>query len=66
MVIDYGTFVKTRRMELGLTQNDLADAACINRVTLWNIEKGGGCTLDSFLSVIAALGLKIDFQEVDK
>ena len=66
MVIDYGTLIKTRRQKLGLSQGKLADAACVHRTTVWSIETGNGCNLDRFLSVVNALGLKIDFREVDE
>jgi|SRR5215831_13355384 len=51
-----GSFVKTRRLELGFDQASLAHRAGISRVWLIEIEKGApGVSLAVILRVLAAL-----------
>lgn len=64
MTIDYGTIVKTRRLEMGLSQIEVADRAVCDRSVVGRIERGEGVHLDTFLSVLAALGLRIAIREV--
>lgn len=50
-----GNFIKKTRLNQNKTQQDLADAAGIDRTTLVKMEKGNGGTLRSFIQVIRAL-----------
>lgn len=38
MTIDFGTIVRTRRKELGMTQQDVAEIAVCHRETVWAFE----------------------------
>lgn len=54
---ELGARLKIRRKTLGLSAQELAEAAGISRVTLHRVEAGeSGVTLGSFFSVAAALG----------
>ena len=64
MTIDYGTIVKTRRQEMGLSQIEVADRAVCDLSVVGRIERGEGVHLDTFLSVLAALDLRVDVVEV--
>lgn len=53
--------LRARRLELGLTQRLLADAAGIPRRTYQRLEGGhAGTSTDSLLLAVRALGLKVD------
>ena len=56
---DYGTILRERRLELGLSQEAVANKARVHRTTVGNAERGDGITLDIFLSLAYALGLEI-------
>lgn len=63
MTIDYGTLLKMRRKELGLSQAAVADRAVCHRTTVYKAEGGGSMTLDVFLSILNVLGLKMEIVE---
>lgn len=50
-----GLFVQKTRLAQNRTQQEVADAAGINRTTLVQLEKGKGATLLTFISVMRAL-----------
>jgi transcriptional regulator with XRE-family HTH domain len=52
---ELGAFIQKTRIEKNKTQQELADAAGINRSTLVQLEKGRGATLLSFIQVLRAL-----------
>lgn len=51
-----GTFIRNTRLGRNKTQQEVAEAAGINRSTLVQMEKGNGGTLISFIQVLRALG----------
>ena len=56
----FGTAVKFRREELGLTQEDLAEKAGIHRTYLSDVERGTrNLSLVNIERLAAALGLKM-------
>lgn len=56
----FGTAVKFRREELGLTQEDLADRAGIHRTYLSDVERGTrNLSLVNIERLAAALSLKM-------
>ena len=57
--LNYGTILRERRLELGLSQEAVANKASVHRKTVGNAERGDGITLDIFLSLAYALGLEI-------
>ena len=65
MTLGYGDIIRKRRKELGMTQKELADAARVHRTTVKNFESNGGGHLDCFLSILDALFLRVDIQEVN-
>jgi transcriptional regulator with XRE-family HTH domain len=65
MTIDYGTLIRMRREDLGLSKSALADRAVVHRTTIAKIESGENMSLDIFLSVLQALGLKMEVVEAD-
>ena len=65
----FGFAIKTRREELGLTQEDLAGRAGIHRTYLSDIERGSrNLSLINIERLAAALSLKISelFQIVER
>lgn len=56
-----GYAIKDARLELGLTQAQLADAAGISKRCLWSLELGQnpGVQLDKLLAVFKVLGLDL-------
>ena len=64
----FGTAVKFRREELGLTQEELAERAGIHRTYLSDIERGGrnpSLVHIEKLSIALSLHLSELFQRVD-
>ena len=65
----FGFAVKSRREELGLTQEDLADAAGIHRTYLSDVERGSrNLSLINIERLAAALSLSLSelFQLVER
>ncbi|HEY1045104.1 MAG TPA: helix-turn-helix transcriptional regulator [Bacteroidia bacterium] len=50
-----GTFVKTHRLDINLSQEELSKAAGISRSTLSLLEKGETVTLSTFIQVLRVL-----------
>ena len=50
-----GSFIKETRINQNKTQQQVAEAAGINRSTLVQIERGGGGTLRSFIQIMRAI-----------
>ena len=50
-----GSFIQKTRLQQNKTQQQVAEAAGINRSTLVQIENGGGSTLLSFIQILSAL-----------
>lgn len=66
MTISYGDIARTRRMELGLTQREVAERACVDRTTVNKFENDRhDMRLDVFLSILNALNLKVNIEEVE-
>ncbi len=64
MTIDYGTLIRTRRKEMGITQTELANRLDITRQNLCAYERGGrDMRLGTFLRILNELYLKIDIVE---
>ncbi len=62
----FGSALATRRRSLGLTQQQLAFAAGVNRRVIGELERGKpSVQLDIALRVAQALGLTLSMQERD-
>ena len=60
---ELGSRLKTRRLSLRMTQQELAQRAGLNVGTVKNLEsKTGACTLDTVIRVSVALGLAAHFE----
>nr|WP_272885064.1 helix-turn-helix domain-containing protein [Corynebacterium phoceense] len=63
-MLDLGAQLAARRRELGILQQQLADAAGISRSTLHTIEHGGtGVRWEKVVAVADALGLEMAFTQ---
>ena len=60
---NYGDFIRQRRKELHLTQQEVADKAMVHRTTVIDVEKNRPVHIDIFLSVIDAVGLKMELAK---
>ena len=59
--LEIGKKLKSRRLQLNLRMDDVADATGITRSTLWAIESGkGNYSIDSLLKLLAFLNLSFD------
>lgn len=65
-MLNYGNFIRQRRKELRLTQREVADKAMVHRTTVIDIEKDRPVHIDIFLSVIDAVGLKMELVEEEQ
>ena len=62
LILGLGAQIAQRRRELGIVQQQLADAAQISRSTLHTIEHGGaGVRWEKITAVAEALGLEMRF-----
>ena len=65
MTIDFGMIVRTRRKELGMTQQDVAEIAVCHRETVWAFENNNRrIGLGTAQDIFNALGLKLVVEEV--
>ena len=61
--MDIKNFVRNRRRELGISQEDLAEMSEVSLATIKNIERGeGNPTFKTVMKVMDILGLEIIFQ----
>lgn len=56
-----GSIVRTRRLELGMTQDSLASRACVSAKTVVTLEMGraGGIRLDKLRAILDTLGMSV-------
>lgn len=53
-------FLRAKRIELKLTQAELAEKVGVDRSMISKLESGGGCSLDLALKLSRALGVSMD------
>ena len=64
MTIDYGTLIKTRRTELGITQKELAERVGCHRTLIMQAEKDANhLKFGTFQKIIYELYLNIEITE---
>ena len=56
---EIGELIKSRRLELGLSQSMVGNSAGLTYQTVINIEKGCKPSLQSVTSILDVLGLKL-------
>jgi transcriptional regulator with XRE-family HTH domain len=60
---DFGGFVRTRRVELGITQDELAHAVGRSRRWLYDVETGASApTLPAVIELAKALGYQLTLE----
>lgn len=59
---ELGAVIRAKRMQLDITQHELASELNITHPTLRNIEKGGFLNFGTLLSVCQRLGISIVFK----
>lgn len=66
--LEIGYSIKERRLELGMTQVQLAEAAGVSKRCLWSMELGRntGVQLDKLTSVLGVLGLELEIKNAAK
>ena len=65
MIIDLGAIAKDKREKLGLTQQQVADKACVDKGTVKAFEGNKRSVgLDHILSIFDVLGLRLTVEEV--
>jgi transcriptional regulator with XRE-family HTH domain len=62
--IELGQRLRSRRLSLGWSQDDLARRAGLSAGSIKNLESKGQSSLDSFVRIVTALGLAGDFSEL--
>ena len=66
-MIDYATIAKERRLQLGLTQQAVADRALCSLDTVWGFEHHRRVVrIDIIEDIFRVLGLEIIVKEVQK
>lgn len=64
---EVGDAIKTRRIQLGLRQRDLAERAFVSRQWIIKLEAGhDNAELARLLAVMQALGLSLAFREAEE
>ncbi|MTV40093.1 helix-turn-helix domain-containing protein [Duganella radicis] len=61
---ELGLRLRARRLMQGWTQVELAERAGLSSGTVKNLEKRGQASLESFVQIVAALGLADDLGEL--
>jgi transcriptional regulator with XRE-family HTH domain len=61
---EIGETIRSRRIELGLKQQQLADRAGISRATLIAYEHGIGLQVEALTKIANILGLKLDIRAI--
>lgn len=63
--LEIGYSIKEKRLGLGMTQAQLAEAAGVSKRSLWSMELGqnSGVQLDKLTSVLNVLGLELEIKE---
>lgn len=56
----FSTFVRNKRLELNLSQTDLAKAASISKRTVERFEKTGQATFENVIQMLSVLGVEND------
>jgi transcriptional regulator with XRE-family HTH domain len=65
ILIDLGIKIKLARLRRKLSTTQVAERAGVNRVTLWQIEKGSpGVSMGKYAQVLFVLGLEKDLLKV--
>lgn len=64
VLAELGHRIAQRRLERGLTQQQLADEAGVSRHTLLRMEAGNGVTLDAFVRILRALHLLAGLEQL--
>ncbi len=62
---EVGRVIKERRKEKGFTQEELASAACLSRITISKLESGkiADVSIAAFIRILGGLGLEIEITE---
>jgi len=60
---EVGKFVKAKRIELNLTQNEIAKRAAISRSTLSLLERGENIALTNLLKILRVLDALYVFEQ---
>ena len=62
-----GMYARKRRLELALTQREVADRAGVSERTVYSFELGErpGIQLDKVLAIYSAIGLALTVETVD-
>ncbi|MDO5043564.1 MAG: helix-turn-helix domain-containing protein [Slackia sp.] len=65
--LDIGYAIKDRRLQLGLTQAQVADEAKVSKRCLWSLELGQnpGVQFNKLTAVLEALGLELTIEAGD-
>lgn len=59
-----GLLIAERRKKLNITQDQLADRAGVNRISIAKVEKGRfGATVDLLSAIVSPLEMEIDFNK---
>ncbi|MCE1164838.1 MAG: helix-turn-helix domain-containing protein [Bacteroidetes bacterium] len=65
ILIDLGAKIKLARLRRKLSTIQVAERAGVNRVTLWQIEKGStSVSMGAYAQVLFVLGLEKDLKKV--
>lgn len=57
-----GEIIKNKRMELGITQTELANAVGCTYQTIYHLERGDSCTMGVLSKVCEVLKLTIEIK----
>lgn len=65
-MLNLSTIVEERRKELGWTNEELAEAAGVSRMTITNIKRGKNPLFDVAEACLNAMGLELQVSENGK
>lgn len=62
----FGKVLKSKRIELELTQNDVAEKMQVDVATIRRVEQGFTCNMENFIKYCEFLGMTLAIYDRDK
>lgn len=61
---EIGKQIKEKRIEMGMSQEDLANKSDVTKLTIWNIENGKNVSVKLLEKILPNVGLTFDVFDI--